>query len=104
LTIHPDTSMPQNFTKEHELTLKDGTILRGVDYRSPASGKSERLKVGGEYRTFTPGQVVTAHMTRWVGTAAPESLKDFKGDYVDLMARYLLLHYNQAEIDATKPK
>ncbi|MCA9320289.1 MAG: c-type cytochrome, partial [Planctomycetes bacterium] len=103
-SIIPWTGMPQNFPAEQVLTLNNGQQIRGTNYAAPTAKKLGRIKLhSGEEIPVDYGTVNMVESSRHVGSLMPKELDFYEGDYGELMARYLLLHFDEAEFERTKP-
>ena len=103
LKMLPGTSMPQNFLREYEVRLTDGRTLVGTDL-AISRGRATLKLSDGTIERFEARTIADTHVRRTVGTLVPESMKNYEGDYVDLITRYLLIHYDEEEIPNSMPE
>lgn len=102
----PGTGMPEAFVPEHRVRLKDGVEHIGTGFRVSRRGEGQITIDDGTTIKFAGDQVVESEMIRMVGNPVPDELKALPGrpDHRDLMARYLLLHFDANEAQITLPK
>ncbi len=105
-SIVPWTAMPVNFVGEWEVKTTDGRRLIGTDFKWARDGKTARMKLNSGETVRLQRNELDGEPTflRTVGTTIPKALENVSSDHRDLMARYLLFHYDKSEIDRVLKK
>lgn len=98
----PGTNMPENFAWESEVQLKDGRTLLGR-LRINSRGSATLTDINGDSVKFDEGDISSKRQTRMVPTSVPLSLRSYRGDFRELMVRYLHTQYTVEEIPFGMP-
>ena len=101
----PGTGMPAAFVPVHEIVLGNGTTYKGRGFKVAKDGNAQITTAAGVQK-FPATQIRSERMLRWVADTAPPELESLPGepDHRDLMMRYLLKHFDAAEVQRTTPK